>query len=421
MRLWQEYAACQTLMNITRHLRSVLGPSIEAARAALRDLDDEEVPARLRPLAKRGDGKLPLPLTRTLLQRIDEDDWFRGKALEALERQGSEDTLSRAYLGREPGWWMAVAQAVAEAEATDAADRLRQLGRTSETLRTRATADRAKLKAVRRELERAEKAVRDTADDRLEPLRAAAANARSERDRAVAEVAAMHEEVAAATADRLEAERMAAGLSQQVRVVKRTAAQLRRSVSAGPSASIPRQPLEVARWLDRASATLTPYRDAETEATRVARMSAADRVLVPAGIAPDSAASVDALSATDGVTVLIDGHNLLGVLDTSTMATGRARRALIASLGKLVRHLGDSAIEVVFDSDLEGGRSSSVSQTGVVVRFAQGDLIADDLIVERAETLRDAAVVISDDREVRDRCGDYGATVLWSQALAEWL
>ena len=421
MRLWQEYAACQTFMNITRHLRSVLGPSIEAARAALRDLDDEEVPARLRPLAKRGDGKLPLPLTRTLLQRIDEDDWFRGKALEALERQGSEDTLSRAYLGRKPGWWMAVAQAVAEAEATDAADRLRQLGRTSETLRTRATADRAKLKAVRRELERAEKAVRDTADDRLEPLRAAAANARSERDRAVAEVAAMHEEVAAATADRLEAERMAAGLSQQVRVVKRTAAQLRRSVSAGPSASIPRQPLEVARWLDRASATLTPYRDAETEATRVARMSAADRVLVPAGIAPDSAASVDALSATDGVTVLIDGHNLLGVLDTSTMATGRARRALIASLGKLVRHLGDSAIEVVFDSDLEGGRSSSVSQTGVVVRFAQGDLIADDLIVERAETLRDAAVVISDDREVRDRCGDYGATVLWSQALAEWL
>ncbi|MGB5169448.1 MAG: NYN domain-containing protein, partial [Acidimicrobiia bacterium] len=219
----------------------------------------------------------------------------------------------------------------------------------------------------------------------------------------------------------LEAERMAAGLSQQVRVVKRTAAQLRRSVSAGPSASIPRQPLEVARWLDRASATLTPYRDAETEATRVARMSAADRALVPAGIAPDSAASVDALSGTDGVTVLIDGHNLLGVLDASTMATGRARRALIASLGKLVRHLGDSAIEVVFDSDLEGGRSSSVSQTGVVVRFAQGDLIADDLIVERAETLRDAAVVISDDREVRDRCGDYGATVLWSQALAEWL
>ena len=408
-------------MNITRHLRSVLGPSIEAARAALRDLDDEEVPARLRSIAKRGDGKLPLPLTRTLLQRIDEDAWFRGKALEALERQGSGDAVSRAYLKREPGWWLAIAQTVAEAEAADAVNRLQQLERISETVRTRATADRAKLKAVRRELERAEKASRDAVDDRLEPLRAAAANARSERDRAEAEVAAMHGAVEAAVADRLEAERMAAGLSQQIRSVKRTAAQLRRSVSAGPSASIPREPLEVARWLDRASATLTPYREAETAATRVARISRAERVLVPAGIAPDSAASVDALSGIDGITVLIDGHNLLGVLDASTMATGRARRALIASVGKLTRHLGDSVIEVVFDSDLEEGRSSSVSVLGIVVRFAQGDLIADDLIVEHAEKLREAAVVISDDREVRERCGGYGATVLWSQALADWL
>ena len=47
----------------------------------MRSLEDKEVPARLRPVAKRGDGKLPLPLTRTLLLRIDEDEWFRGKAL----------------------------------------------------------------------------------------------------------------------------------------------------------------------------------------------------------------------------------------------------------------------------------------------------------------------------------------------------
>jgi predicted RNA-binding protein with PIN domain len=143
--------------------------------------------------------------------------------------------------------------------------------------------------------------------------------------------------------------------------------------------------------------------------------------LVPAGIAPDSGASVEALAGIAGITVLIDGHNLLGVLDASTMATGRARRALIASLGRLGRHLGDSRIEVVFDSDLEAGRSRSVAETGVVVRFAQGDLIADDLIVERAEKLREAALVISDDREVRERCAGFGATVLWSRALAEWL
>jgi len=408
-------------MNITRHLRSVLGPSIEAARAALRALDDEEVPARLRPIAKHGDGNLPLPLTRALLQRIDEDEWFRGKALEALQRQGSTDPISLGYLDREPGWWMRIAQAVAEAEAADATERVAHLERTVETHRTRAAADRAKLKAVRRDLERAEKTSRDVADDRIEPLRAAAAAARTDRDRAETEVAVMREAIEATEADRLDAERTAAGLSEQVRSVKRTAAQLRRSVAAGPSESIPREPAEVARWLDRASATLTPYRDAEAYSTRVARMSGTGRAPVPAGIAPDSAAAVDALFGVDGMTVLIDGHNLLGVMDVSTMATGRARRALIASLGKLTRHLGNSVIEVVFDSDLEDGRSSSVSQTGIVVRFAQGDLIADDLIVERTEKLREAAVVVSDDREVRDRCGGFGATVLWAQALAEWL
>ena len=408
-------------MNITRHLRSVLGPSIEAARAALRDLEDEEVPARLRPIAKHGDGNLPLPLTRTLLQRIDEDEWFRGKALEVFERSGSTDPVSLGYLDRQRGWWMRIAQAVAEAEAEDAAERVAQLERTVETHRIRAAADRAKLKSVRRDLDRAEKKSREVADDRLEPLRAAAVTARTDRDRAEAEVAAMRERIEATEADRLDAERTAAGLSEQVRSVKRTAAQLRRSVAAGPSESIPREPAEVARWLDRASATLTPYRDAEAHSARAARMSGSRRALVPAGVAPDSAAAVDSLLGADGVTVLIDGHNLLGVMDVSTMATGRARRSLIASLGKLTRHLGDSVIEVVFDSDLEDGRASTVSQTGIVVRFAQGDRIADDLIVERTAKLRETAVVVSDDREVRDRCGGYGATVLWSQALAEWL
>jgi predicted RNA-binding protein with PIN domain len=387
----------------------------------LRDLDDEDVPARLRPIAKHGDGNLPLPLTRTLLRRIDEDEWFRGKALEVFERRGSEGAASHAYLEREPGWWVAIAQAVAEAEAIDAADRLLKLERAFEMLRTRAAADRAKLKAVRRELDRAGKASRELTDDRLEPLRAAAAAARSERERAEAELAAARKEVEAAEADRRNAERTAAYLSGQIRSLKRTAAELRRSVATGPSESIPREPLDVARWLDRASATLTPYREAGTGAAQVVRAARTDRKMIPAGVAPDSAAAVEALAGLDGATVLIDGHNLLGVLDVSTMATGRARRALIANLGKLARHLGGSTIEVVFDSDLEEGRSSSVSPTGIVVRFAQGDLIADDLIIERVERLQETAVVISDDREVRDRCGGFGATVLWSQALAEWL
>ncbi len=408
-------------MNTIRHLRSILAPAITAARAALRSLDDKEVPARLRPVAKRGDGKLPLPLTRTLLLRIDEDEWFREKALEAFDHRGFEDTLSRSYLAQEPGWWIAVAEAVASEEAEAAAVRIEQLQRDLDTARTRSSADRAKAKAIRRELTEAENTARASVEERLEPLRAAATAARAERDRTREDLGAARQEVASVTADRREAEHTAAVLSEQLRSAKRTAAQIRRSAESGTSESVPRQPMEIARWLDRASASLAPYREAVVATTAGSRDADTGRVLIPAGIAPDSPAAIGALSGIDGATVLIDGHNVLGVLNASTMATGRARRSLIASLGKLTRHLGDSTIEVVFDSDLDEGRPRTVSDTGIVVRFAQGDLIADDVIVERAARLRQAAIVVSDDREVRDRCTGYGATLLWAQALARWL
>lgn len=421
VRLWQDSATSQEHMNITRQLRTVLKPSIDAARAALRRMDDDEIPARLRPVAKRGDGRLPVPLVKALLRGLEEDEWFRGKALEAFEHSRGDDPVSQAYLEHSPGWWIAVVEAVALAEGADAEHRARRLEREVETLRERAGADRAKLKATKQERDAAAEAFQVSFDDRLEPLRTAATSARVERDRALAEAESLRAELEMATTERLDAEQAAATMSQGVRDARRTAAQLRRSVESGGSESIPKEPIDVARWLDRVAASLAPYREA------VASVEDADSGVsglaspLPSGVAPDSAAAIDALAGIDGRTVLIDGHNLLGVLDSSTMATGRARRELTASLGKLSRHLGDSSVEVVFDSDLEEGRPKSVTSIGIVVRFAPGDLIADDVIARRVETLRHLAVVISDDREVRDLCGRLGATVLWARALAGWL
>lgn len=407
-------------MNTNRILRSVLGQSIDAARAALRELESDEVPVRLRPIAKRGDGRLPLPLVRSLLRYID-DDWFRGKTLEAFDRRGNEDAISRAFLEREPGWWITVAEAVAGAEVADAEDRLHRLERDAKALRARASADRAKLKAARQQSDAAARASQASTEERLDPLRTAATEARNDRDRAVASASAMQAEIEVSVRDRLEAERTAAFLSEEIRSARRTVARLRRSSESGASESIPRDPMEIARWIDNASAALTPYREAGTAATEEAQTVGDISGLPPAGVAPDSGAAIEALSGLSGRTVLIDGHNLLGVLDASTMATGRARRELMTRLGKLARHLGDSTIELVFDSDLESGRPTVLSPAGMVVRFALGDRIADDLIVERTEEIRRSAVVVSNDREVRERCGRLGATVLWSQALAEWL
>jgi len=408
-------------MNIATHLRTVLGPAIDAARVALRDLDDDDIPQRLRPIAKRGDGTLPVPLVKTLIRRIDDDEWFRAKALEAFERKGGDDPVAGAYLRRDAGWWPTVCEAVAEAASHDGDEQVRRLERDLEEMRKRSRSDRAKLKVSRKALDDTGRAARTAIDERLGPVKAAATDARAERDRAGQRVEQLRGEVEEIRADRLEAERIAAALTEQVRHGRRTIADLRRLAGEGTSESLPRDPIDRARWLDRLAAMVAPYRESGDPVERADPHPDADLRLLPAGVAPDSAEAIDALEGVDGVVVIVDGHNLLGVLDVSTMATGRARRALITALGRLVRHLGSSSVEVVFDSVLRDGRPVSMSDSGVVIRFAPEEIIADDVIVERAEEYGRAAVVVSDDREVRERCFGYGATVLWAQALADWL
>lgn len=408
-------------MDIAKQLRLVLGPAIDAARAALRDLDDDDVPGRLRAIAKKSDGSLPVPLVKTLLQRIDEDEWFRDKVIESFDRLGTKDPASSAYLNRVPRWWMAVAESVATQAAAETEGRIRKLEADLEEAQARSRSERAKTRALKRRVSDAEKESQVVIAARLDPLKAAIVEARSECDRAETRAVGLRAEAEEAREERREAERIGAAYAEQVRSAKREVAELRRSVEAGASESIPREPLEVARWLDRAAGTLTPFREAGTSVRSVRGYGGEPKPAVPAGVAPDSAASIEALSGLNGVTVLIDGHNLLGVLDASTMATGRARRELVAGLGKLDRHLGNATIEVVFDSDLADGRPMTVTESGVVVRFAEADVIADDVLVELAAVHGTASIVISDDREVRDRSARHGATVLWAKALAAWL
>jgi len=408
-------------MTIDKQLRDVLGPAIEAARAALRDLEGDEVPAKLRPVAKRGDGKLPVPLVRTLLRGIDDDERFRERALEAFERRGSDDAVSGAYLRRDDGWWIAVSEAVAAA-ASDARDReIRRLEQERDESRSRADAYRSKMKTAKKELQAAASQARTKVDERLGPLRAAVADATTERDRAEARAEELQARIEAVSGDVGRAERVAASLSEQVRRGRRTIAGLLRERNGGSSESLPRDPVELARWLDRTAALAVPYREAELRPEGPAGDSGATGSRLPVGIAPDTADAVDALAGADGVILLVDGHNVLGVLDPATLASGRARRRLVTALGRLVRHLGSSTVVVVFDSALEDGRSTVTSDEGVVVRYAPADLIADDVIVELAAEHGSAAVVVSDDREVRERAGEHGATVLWAKALAAWL
>ena len=409
-------------MNITKQLRTVLGPAIEASRAALRDLDDKEIPAKLRPVAKRSGGKLPVPLVSGLLRVIDEDEHFRGKALEAFERRGSDDAPSAAYLRRSDGWWITVSEAVAAAVVADGERDKRRLEIERDEARAKADSYRSKLRSMKKKLQAAGSEARSAVEDRLGPLKAAIAEAQGAREKTEARLERLRAEIEEVRNDRLEAERIAASLGEQVRKGRRTIAELRRAQDEGTSESLPRNPVDLARWLDRTAAMAAPYREAvSTTGPRPAEADEDAGPLLPAGIAPDTADAVESLGGVDGIVVLVDGHNVLGVIDSAAIASGRARRRLVTSLGRLMRHLGSSSVIVVFDSDLEGGREETRSDDGVIVRYAPADRIADDVIVDLAADHGSAAVVISNDREVRERSTLHGATVLWARALADWL
>jgi hypothetical protein len=74
------------------------------------------------------------------------------------------------------------------------------------------------------------------------------------------------------------------------------------------------------------------------------------------------------------------------------------------------------SVAVVYDSGIEGSRSDGVA--GVAIRFADPGVTADDVIVSIAGI--PGTVVISNDREVRERSERIGALALWAEALVAW-
>jgi predicted RNA-binding protein with PIN domain len=141
-----------------------------------------------------------------------------------------------------------------------------------------------------------------------------------------------------------------------------------------------------------------------------------------AGVRPDSSDAIRWLLGLDAaVVVVVDGYNAQFHIDRADFTSGAARRQLVDALKRLraastIKH----RIVVVYDSTLPGERDARSSLSGVEIRFAEKDRIADEEIVAMAESL-DRVVVISSDREVREGSEDGGAVVLWSEALKDWL
>ena len=399
--------------------RVALRPVIDVARGVLRRFDDEEVPPKVRRVAAYSGGSLPAPLAAALLAELDRNEWFRQKVGEAWRDQEQNDPVGSAFLERPPGWWLDVAAAGTAASSTEAAARRNESQQRLTELEGRLRSAREKAKAMAERAASAESELRDRGAADTAPLRGALeATQRSLAD-AERSLAAAADRIAALEAEVAMAMDRVAAARDEERRLRAERADLLRRLEAGDAESPSMAPRAVAEELDRRFAALRPFRELTPGRTHVSDESGAPAL--PAGVAPDTAAAIEALRSIPGpLTVLVDGHNMLGVVDATDLADAAARRHLVNRLGRLRTALAGRDVVVVFDSSLDSGRGRYRSDQGVEVAFAVGEGSADDEIVRMAGVVR-GAVVVSDDREVRERAFRVGALALWSRALVEWL
>lgn len=370
-------------------------PALEAARRALRLLDDDHVPVPLRRVVATSGKRLPPPLAQTLRDHLDRLDWLRGKALEQLDVE--VDGAARLFLERPEGWEAAlhdieafhaeVSERRAE-ESLEAANK--RLERKVEALAGELAAARADLVSVREV-------------DRSDADRARLSEANKALRRRIAE---LERQLAVEKEQVAEVERLLAEADRRiVELRRRNRTEREADRATAPSVVGVGDPLALARSLDQLIASLA----------RVAvggdTVDPVPPVRLPPGIRPDRVDSIEwLLGEQRPLTVLIDGYNLAFELVSTPDAAARIR---VEQIGARLRRLADGPLTVivVWDSELEvGGRRAD----GVDVRYAPS---ADAALVELAAP---GSVVISNDRAVREASERNGAVALWSNALASW-
>ena len=393
---------------------SLLAGAITAGRATLRDLEPPEVPSSLQRVAAYQGGSLPPPLAARLLAEIDNNDWLRDKVLESWDGEPSDP--SRLFLERPKGWWVDLADAGGAASGGREQARLDELAKKLRRAETKLGAAFEKAADYKKALADEKRRGKEKAESvrRAAEARFAAESAESAENRARV----------VATQQRLQLlEQEHQELAEAFNTLRARLARARRSrlegpVAQGGSLSMPSDPVKLGRLLDLQTASF----GRNPGAAVVPDQDKADPLTLDPGVRPDSSDAIRwLLNLDEAVVVVVDGYNAQFHIDRGDFTSGAARRKLIDALKRLrtsatIKH----RVVVVYDSTLPGERVARSSVAGVEIRFAEKERIADEEIVEMADSL-DRVVVISSDREVREGSDDTGAVVLWSEALAAWL
>ena len=137
---------------------------------------------------------------------------------------------------------------------------------------------------------------------------------------------------------------------------------------------------------------------------------------LPPGLPVDTPEAVETMLRTRGAVLVVDGYNVTKRAWPDAALSEQRERLVSAITALHARTRCDAT--VVFDG-AEVGRSPTERRPGVRVRFSDANEEADAVVVREVAALPVTVpvLVVSSDREVRDRSAAEGATVVSSDTF----
>ncbi|MGI8663718.1 MAG: NYN domain-containing protein [Acidimicrobiales bacterium] len=388
--------------------------------------------------------RLPAPALDIARRALEDDPAFRERVAAALT-QAEVGEAGWLWLSRPDGWEERVAalrQAAQDRARSEREDSIEQNAqRRLVHAEDRARRSEALVAALERELAATradladERAARQAVEREADAIVAEARELLEQRQAAVRRLKAAEAELAAKRGDlkqlRLELRARDVELDELRTPAPATTVQrpdtperdAALSAAVGRAASAAEQ---LSSALTQASSLLAPTAsppspqrrrapDAPTTGRHAARRSPA---ALPPGVLDDGPEAAEHLLRAPTSMLVVDGYNIsMAIWGSHPIAMQRAR--LVDALAELHDRTGTD-VEVVFDgAEPIGPVVPAAARAGVRVRFSPPDVEADDVVLERLDTLptERCVVVASSDARVREGARRRGASVLSAPQL----
>ncbi|MCL1592799.1 MAG: NYN domain-containing protein [Actinomycetia bacterium] len=394
----------------------VLSKVVEVSRRELSDRDNDDVPAKMRSIAKSTARVLPAPFARSVLSELRRNESFRASVLTRWTAEQLDDPVGLAFLTDPDSSVEAVAKAELVLDVAALEERAASLVSTVADLDVQLA--EAKKRLV---VERESHATQTNEIASLESQKKRSAT--KSRNKLTAALRAAEDQIAARNREIGDLRRELVDSEARLR---RRSERGRRKPTADPETRTdqrpvpPTDPVAFAAWLDSVERTQRPYRDAERAP---ASIDAREPLAIPDGVAPDERWALTALIDQNPRRIVIDGYNIAGLISNGPLASAANRSSVIAKAERLAS-LSGARVTVVFDAQGAETREGDVRETyvspgGAEIRFSL-TASADDQIVDIIRGDAERSVVITNDRELRERCVIDGCVSVWSSAFVDW-